>query len=80
VLALDLDCRARLARKARDDIGIIDRARQQQLDRYAFLQLDVHRGNDDAHSACAEQVLDAVLASQDFTWLDSRKASICRLG
>jgi hypothetical protein len=38
----------------------------------------MHRGNDDAHPAYAKQALDAVLARQDVTWPDSRKAFICR--
>ena len=65
VLALDLHRRARLAREARDGLGVAERLGQEELERDLLVELDVVRGDDDAHAAGAEDALDAVLARED---------------
>ena len=70
MLALDLDRGARLAREARDRLGIAERIGQQELDRHALLELKVRRGDDHAHPALAEHPLDAELSGQDLAFVN----------
>ncbi len=65
VLALDLHRGARLAQEALGERARLRRLRQQQLDRDPLLQLEVGRGDDDAHPAGADHPLDAVLPGDD---------------
>ncbi len=59
VLAPQTDRDARLASKARD--GVASGPGRQELQRDALAELEVQRGDDDAHSAAADDALDAVL-------------------
>src|SRR5262249_41035804 len=64
VLALDLDGGARLASEPRHGLWIRERLREQELHRDALVQLDVPPGDDDAHAADAEHLVDAVLPGE----------------
>jgi hypothetical protein len=59
---LDFDRGARLAREARDGLGIANCFRKQELDGHVFLEVDVARGHHDAHAARAEHARDSILA------------------
>ena len=78
VLALDLRRGARLAGEARDDLGVRRGLRQEELERDALAELEVHRRDDDAHPAAAEDALDPVLAGEDVARSRSAGAFIGR--
>ena len=64
MLALELHGGARLAQEARDRVLVAERLVAQELDRDELVELDVPRGDDDAHPARAEHALDPVLAGE----------------
>ncbi len=70
VLALDLDCCARLTREPRDGFCVGQRLGQHELDRHLLVQLQVARGDHDAHSPNTQHALDAVLAGQHLAFDD----------
>jgi hypothetical protein len=59
-------------------LGLHQGARQEELDRDAFAQREVSRGDDDPHAACPEHSLHAVLAREDVSLLKPGPSS--RLG
>ena len=71
VLALDLDRGARLLLEASHRSGVCQCVRQQELDRHPLVELQVVRGDDDAHAARTEHPVHAVLACEDIALLDS---------
>jgi hypothetical protein len=73
VLALDFHGRARFPRKAHHRILIVQRFRQQELDRDALVEVQVMRGDDNAHTADAEHAVDAVFAGEDVARRHSRE-------
>ena len=65
VLALDLDRRSGLAVEPRHRLLIGGGLGEQEFQRDALVELQVVRGDDDAHAARAEDALDPVLSSKD---------------
>jgi len=70
VLALDLDRGPRLARETFHCLWIGQGVRQQELERYALVQLQMGRGHDHAHPALAEHALDPELSGQNLAFVN----------
>ena len=70
VLTPDLDRCSTLANEPLDDLLVRTRRRGEELDRHALVERDVQRRHHDAHPAHAEHPLHAVLAREDFTFLN----------
>jgi hypothetical protein len=64
VLALDLHRRPRLTSETTYGLGIAKCVRQEELERDLLVELDVMRGDDDAHATDSEDALDAVLPGE----------------
>jgi hypothetical protein len=64
VLALDAHCRPRFSHESRDDIWIRESILLQEFDRDRLFELNVSGGHDDAHSANADDALDAVASRE----------------
>ena len=64
VLSLDLGRRPGLLEKAADEDGLLEGLGQQELQRDPLVELEVMRGDDDAHPARPQDALDTVLARQ----------------
>ncbi len=70
VLVLHADPGACLARESPHDLLVLQQIWQQELQREELPQLQVPGGHDDAHTAHAEDALDAVLPRHDVPRLD----------
>jgi len=70
VIASHLGRGASLSRKTRELIGVLSGPRQEELQRDALLELQVHRGDDDPHAAFAEDSFDAILAGENIALFD----------
>src|SRR5262249_45101972 len=65
MLALQVRNRARLSQEASARLPAGGPAGEHQLERDELPELEVRRGDDDAHGPCAEDALYTVLASED---------------
>src|ERR1019366_3368596 len=74
-LARDLHGGAGLPCEASDGLVVIEQRRQQEFDGDLVVEVEVTRGDDDAHAPDAEHALDAVLAREDRAFAHSRRQS-----
>src|SRR5262249_2895757 len=68
VFVLDADRGLRLATEARDGFRVREHLREEKLDRDFVVELDVLRGDDDAHAPDSEHLADAVFAGENFAF------------
>ena len=73
VLALDADLRASLLEEACDQLLVSCDLGQEHLDGHLLLQLEMGRGDHDAHAALSEHALDTVLLGQEASGEEGRR-------
>src|SRR5262249_19670666 len=72
VLALDADRCSRFAGEPSNRFAILERVRQEELDRHPSIELFVASSDHDTHAPGAEDALHSVLAGDDVAFADSR--------
>jgi hypothetical protein len=69
MFAADSHGGARFAAEARHRLRMQQRTGQQKLQSHALVELQMFRGDDDAHSPLTENALDAILPRKDLAFL-----------